>query len=69
MGALWFLGTLGADQLRFTQICTITNRSCNRRTEHHRTRRSDRFHPMCHPVLLTNGGVTQGTRTELTVIT
>jgi hypothetical protein len=43
MGALWFLGTLGADQLRFTQSCTITNQSCSRRTEHHRTRRNGRL--------------------------
>ena len=34
--------------------------------EHHPTRRSDRFHPLCHPDLLTDGGVTERPRTDFT---
>jgi hypothetical protein len=35
-------------------------------TEHHLTRRSDRLHPLRHADLLTDGGVTERSRTDLT---
>ena len=52
--------------LRFAESRSALNKSRGRRAEHHPTRRSDRLHPLSHPDLLTDGGVTQRPRTDLT---
>ena len=54
------------NHLRFTESRCALNQSRGRRAEHHPTRRSDRLHPLRHPDLLTNGGVTERPRTDLT---
>ena len=60
------IGTLDLNQLRLTESRCAINQSRGGRAEHHPTRRSDRLHPLRHPDLLTDGGVTQSTRTDLT---
>ena len=60
------VGALDLNQLRFTESRCAAHKSCCRRAEHHPTRRSDRLHPLSHPDLLTDGGVTQCTRADLT---
>ena len=57
---------LDVDHLGFIQKGGVLDQSRSGRTEHHPTRRSDRLHPLGHPDLLTDGGVTQSTRTDLT---
>ena len=49
----------------FAQYGGAFDQSSSRFAEHHRARRGDRFHPLRHPDLLPNGGVTQGARTDL----
>ena len=50
----------------FAESRRALDQSRGRRAEHHPTRRGHRFHPLGHPDLLTNGGVTECTRTDLT---
>ena len=61
-----FIGTLDLNQLRLAESRCALNQSRGGRAEHHPTRRSDRLHPLRHPHLLTNSGVTQSARTDLT---
>ena len=50
---------LDTHQLRFAQHGGMFNQSRGGITEHHPTRRSNRLHPLRHPDLLTDRGVTQ----------
>jgi hypothetical protein len=52
-----FLGSLTENR------CSINESHC-RRAEHHAARWSDRLHPLSHPYLLADSGVTQGSRTD-----
>ena len=61
-----FVGTLDPNQLRLTESRCALNQSRGGRAEHHPARRSDRFHPLRHPDLLTDRGVTERARTDLT---
>ena len=61
-----FLGAFDLNQLTFTEIRRTLNKSRRGVAEHHATRRSHRFHPLRHPHLFANGGVTKSTRTDLT---
>ena len=60
------IGTLDLNQLRLAESRCAFNQSRGGRAEHHPTRRRDRLHPLRHPHLLTDGGVTQSPRTDLT---
>ena len=60
------VGTLDPNQLRLAESRCAINQSRGGRAEHHPTRRSDRLHPLSHPDLLTDGGVTESARTDLT---
>ena len=53
------VGTLDANHLRLAESRCAINQSRGGRAEHHPTRRSDRLHPLRHPDLLTDGGVTE----------
>jgi hypothetical protein len=59
-----FIGTLDTHHLRLTQSRSVINQSRGGRAKHHPTRRSDRLHPLSHPHLLTNRGVTERPRTD-----
>jgi len=48
-----------------TGVSAINKSRC-RRAEHHPTRWCHRFHPLGHPDLFTDGGVTRCTRTDFT---
>ena len=61
-----FIGTLDLNQLGLAESRCAINQPCGRRAEHHPTRRSDRLHPLSHPDLLADGGVTQSARADLT---
>jgi hypothetical protein len=61
-----FIGTLDLNQLGLAKSRCAINQPRGGRAKHHPTRRSDRFHPLCHPDLLTNGGVSERPRTDLT---
>jgi hypothetical protein len=60
-----FLGTFDAQQLRLSQH-RPRGQPRGGLTEHHLTRRSHRLDPLRQSDLLTNCGVTQSTRTDLT---
>ena len=60
------VGTLDLNQLRFAESRSALNQPRGRRTEHHSARRCRRFHPLRHADLLTDGGVTERPRTDLT---
>ena len=60
------VGTLDLDQLSVAECCGATNKSRSGRAEHHTTGRGHRLHPLGHTDLLTDGGVTQCTRADLT---
>jgi hypothetical protein len=62
----WLLSTLDADHVRFTKHRGVFDESGSGLTEHHPRRRSDRLHPLSHPGLLTDSGVTERPRTDLT---
>src|SRR6185312_9609184 len=60
------IGTLDLNQLRLTESrCTI-DKSRGRCAQHHPARRSDRLHPLSHPHLFTDSGVTERPRTHFT---
>ena len=61
-----FVGTLDLNQLRLAESRRAINQSRGGRAEHHPTRRGDRLHPLGHPDLLADGGVTERPRTDLT---
>ena len=58
--------TRSLNELGLAKSCCFTNQSRGGRTEHHPTRRRHRLHPLSHPHLLTNSGVTQSDRADLT---
>ena len=60
------VGTLDLNQLGFAESRCAINQSRGGRAEHHPARRSDRLHPLRHPDLLTDGGVTERPRTDFT---
>src|SRR6516165_4340308 len=60
------VGTLDLDQLRFAKSRGTIDKSRCGCAEHHPTGRGHRFHPLRHTDLLTNGGVTECTRADLT---
>ena len=61
------IDTLDVHQLRFTQYrAVLLDQVRGGLAEHHPTRRGDRLHPLRHPDLLTDRGVTQRARTDLT---
>ena len=53
------IGTLDMNHLRLAERRCAINQPRGGRAEHHPTRRSDRLHPLRHPDLLTDGGVTE----------
>ena len=53
------IGTLDLNQLGLTQSRCAINQPCGGRAEHHPARRGDRLHPLSHPDLLADRGVTQ----------
>ena len=59
MGGHRFVGALDVHQLRLTERRCAFNQSRGGLAEHHPTRRRDRLHPLRHPDLLTDGGVTE----------
>ena len=61
-----FLGALDPNRLRLAESRRPIHQSRGGRAEHHPTRRGDRLHPLSHPDLLTDGGVTERPRTDLT---
>ena len=61
-----FIGTLDLNQLRLTESRCAINQSRGGRAEHHPTGGCHRLHPLSHPDLLTDGGVTESARTDLT---
>ena len=65
-GGDWLVGTLDLNQLRLAESRCAINQSRGGRAEHHPARRSDRLHPLSHPDLLTDSGVTERPRTDLT---
>ena len=66
MGGHWLLGTLDANHLWLTESRCAIDESRGRRAQHHPAGRSDRLHPLSHPDLLADGGVTERPRTDLT---
>ena len=60
------IGTLDPNHLRLTESRCAINQSRGGCAQHHPTRRSDRLHPLRHPHLLTDGGVTERPRTDFT---
>ena len=60
------VGTFDADHLRFAESRSALDKSRCGRAEHHPTRRGHRLHPLRHADLLTDGGVAERTRTDLT---
>ena len=60
------IGALDPNQLGIAQGRHAINQPRGRRAEHHPTRRSDRLHPLSHPHLLTDGGVTEWAGTDFT---
>src|ERR1700682_2113085 len=59
-----FIGTLDMDHLWSAQERDAVDQACGRSAEHDPTRRSHRFHPLCHAYLLADGGVTKCSRTD-----
>jgi hypothetical protein len=62
MGRDRLMGTLDPNQLRLAETRCAINQPSRGLTEHYRARRSRCFHPLSHPNLLTNGGVTERPR-------
>ena len=60
------VGTLDAHPLRLTESRCAVNQPSRGQTEHDPARRSRCFHPLSHTNLLTDGGVTERPRTDLT---
>jgi hypothetical protein len=60
------IGTLDLNKLRLSEAGCAFNQSRGGRAKHDPTGRRDRLHPLSHPHLLTDGGVTERTRTDLT---
>ena len=65
-GGHWLIGSLNVDHLRFTEHHRALDQSCGGRAEHHPTSRSGRLHPLSHPDLLTDGGVSERPTTDFT---
>ena len=61
-----FIGTLDLNQLRLAESRYTINESRGRCAQHHPAGRSDRLHPLSHPHLLADGGVTERARTDFT---
>jgi hypothetical protein len=57
---------LDLHRLRIAQHGSVSNQPGGGRAEHHRARLRGCFHPLRHPDLLTDRGVTQSARTDLT---
>jgi hypothetical protein len=66
VGGHWLLGTLDLHDFRLTQHCGVLHQASGRFAKHHPTRLGDRLHPLRHPDLLTDSGVTQSARADLT---
>ena len=66
LGGHWLVGTFNLNQLRLAESRRALDEPRRGRAEHHPTRRGHRFHPLRHPDLLTDGGVTERPRTDLT---
>ena len=60
------IGPLDLHQLAFAQGRRAINQPLGGRREHHPARRSNRFHPLSHLHLLTDGGVTEWAGTDFT---
>jgi hypothetical protein len=65
-GGHGFISALDVDQLRFPERHHALDHPSGGGTEHHPTRGSDRLHPLSHPHLLTDSGITERPRTDLT---
>ena len=66
LGRDGLMGTLDLNKLRLSEAACAFNQSRCGRAEHHPARRCHRLHPLSHPHLLTDGGVTERARTDLT---
>src|SRR5262249_1559376 len=66
VGGHWFLGTLDLDHLRFTEHRCALDQSRRGGAEYYPTGRRNRLHPLRHPDLRTDRGVTESPRTDLT---
>ena len=60
------IGTLDLNQLKLADNRYTINQSRGRCAQHHPTRRGHRLHPLSHPHLLADSGVTERPRTDLT---
>ncbi len=60
------VGTLDLHQLSVAESRSALNQPCSGQAEHHPTRRCHRLHPLRHPDLFTDGGVTEWPRTDFT---
>ena len=65
LGRDGLIGTLDLNKLRLSEAGCAFNQACGGRAKHHPTGRRDRLHPLRHPHLLTDGGVTQSTRADI----
>ena len=65
MGRHWLVGTFNLNQLRVAEHRRAIDEPRGGRAEHHTTRRCHRFHALRHADLLTDGGVTEGSRADL----
>jgi hypothetical protein len=63
------VGTFDAEHLWLAESRSALDQARSRCTHHHPTRRSDRLHPLRHPHLLTDRGVTQSAGADLPAIT
>ena len=59
------IGALDVHQLRFAEHGHVTDQMCGGLAEHHSARRSGRFHPLRHPDVHTDGGVTPWARIDV----
>ena len=58
--------SLNAHHLGLTQHRRVLDQSCSGLAQHHSTGRGDRFHPLRHPYVLADGGITRRARTDIT---
>jgi len=66
MGHDWCLGTLDVNQFGFAESHCAIDQPRGGLAEHYTARWSYRLHPLSHSDLLTDRGVTERTRTDLT---
>jgi hypothetical protein len=60
------VGALDPHRFGLTEDRDVVDQPCGGCAEHYPTRRGNRLHPLSHPHLLTDRGITHWTRTDLT---